>query len=73
MIPSGASPCVAEQSNFEVQIRSIETHAYASVLRAFSAQSDALTWVNLSCTWEMFFSDSTSLFWLHSCLIYIEI
>lgn len=55
MIPSEAIPYVAEQSNFEVQIRSIETHAYATVLRAFSAQSDALTWVNLSCTWEMFF------------------
>jgi len=32
----------------ETQIHNIEQEAYASVLRAFKAQSDAVTWVLLS-------------------------
>lgn len=31
--------------DMEAQIRSLEREAYAAVLRAFKAQSDAITWV----------------------------
>lgn len=33
------------QNDMEVQIHSMELEAYSSVLRAFKAQSDAITWV----------------------------
>lgn len=32
----------------EMQIHHIEQEAYSSVLRAFKAQSDAITWVSFS-------------------------
>lgn len=33
------------QNDMEVQIHRLEQEAYTSVLRAFKAQSDAITWV----------------------------
>lgn len=35
--------------DMEIQIHSLEQEAYAAVLRAFKAQSDAITWVSGSC------------------------
>jgi hypothetical protein len=43
-------------SDMETQIHNIEQEAYTSVLRAFKAQSDAITWVlslSISCTLDL--------------------
>lgn len=40
-----ALPYSRLQNDMEVQIHRIEQEAYSSVLRAFKAQSDAITWV----------------------------
>lgn len=39
-----ALPCASSQSDMEIQIHQLEQEAYSSVLRAFKAQSDLLTW-----------------------------
>jgi hypothetical protein len=36
-----------EPTDMEAQIRHLEQEAYCSVLRAFKAQSDAITWVGI--------------------------
>lgn len=41
----GSAPLSRMHGDMEIQIHRIEQEAYCSVLRAFSAQSDALTWV----------------------------
>ena len=35
------------QNDMEIQIHRLEQEAYSSVLRAFKAQSDAITWVSI--------------------------
>ena len=40
---------VQPQTDMETQIHQLEQEAYCSVLRAFKAQSDAITWVIHSC------------------------
>ncbi|MED6130879.1 Protein EMSY-LIKE 3, variant 2 [Stylosanthes scabra] len=40
----GSGPFPRVQNNMETQIHNIEREAYTSVLRAFKAQSDAITW-----------------------------
>jgi len=42
---SGALPYPRGQNDMESQIHWLEQEAYSSVLRAFKAQSDAITWV----------------------------
>ena len=37
---------VQPQTDMETQIHQLEQEAYCSVLRAFKAQSDAITWVH---------------------------
>lgn len=44
----GTGPFPRMQNDMEAQIHNIEQEAYASVLRAFKAQSDAITWVPVS-------------------------
>lgn len=44
----GSGPFSRVQTDMETQIHNIEQEAYTSVLRAFKAQSDAITWVVLS-------------------------
>ena len=48
----GAIPYANIPNDMEVQIHRLEQDAYSSVLRAFKAQSDAITWVvdNLDST-----------------------
>ena len=41
----GSAPLPRMHGDMETQIHLIEQEAYCSVLRAFKAQSDALTWV----------------------------
>lgn len=41
----GTAPFPPVHSDMEEQIHQIEQEAYSSVLRAFKAQSDAITWV----------------------------
>lgn len=41
----GVMPYSRMQNDMEIQIHQLEQAAYSSVLRAFKAQSDALTWV----------------------------
>lgn len=41
----GAIPYGRMQNDMETQIHRLEQEAYSSVLRAFKAQSDAITWV----------------------------
>lgn len=36
-----------DRVNMEVQIHILEQEAYCAVLRAFKAQSDAISWVSL--------------------------
>lgn len=45
----GTAPFPPIHSDMEAQIHQIEQEAYSSVLRAFKAQSDAITWV---CIWS---------------------
>lgn len=40
-------PRMYEDSDMEAQIHQLEQEAYSSVLRAFKAQDDAITWVLL--------------------------
>ena len=42
---SGALPYPRGQNDMESQIHWLEQEAYSSVLRAFKAQSNAITWV----------------------------
>lgn len=39
----------------EAQIHQLEQEAYSAVLRAFKAQSDALTWVYICSSLHVFF------------------
>lgn len=41
----GAVPYPRVQNDMEIQIHQIEQEAYSAILRAFKAQSDAITWV----------------------------
>ena len=41
----GSAPYPRLHSDMETQIHHLEQEAYSSVLRAFKAQSDAITWV----------------------------
>ena len=43
----GTAPFQRVPNNMEEEIHRIEQEAYSSVLRAFKAQSDAITWVSL--------------------------
>lgn len=42
---AGSAPYPRMHNDMETQIHLIEQEAYCSVLRAFKAQSDAITWV----------------------------
>lgn len=46
----GNGPLPRVQNDMETQIHLIEQEAYCSVLRAFKAQSDTITWVSLVIT-----------------------
>ncbi|XP_020103274.1 protein EMSY-LIKE 3-like isoform X2 [Ananas comosus] len=48
-----ASPYPRVQNDMEVQIHQLEQEAYSSVLRAFKAQSDAITWEKESLITEL--------------------
>lgn len=52
--------------NMEAQIHQLEQEAYSAVLRAFKAQSDALTWVCIFSSLQFFFILSLIIFML-SC------
>ena len=43
----GSAPLPRMHGNMETQIHHIEQEAYCSVLQAFKAQSDAITWVGV--------------------------
>ncbi|KHN31342.1 hypothetical protein glysoja_022996 [Glycine soja] len=43
----GSGPYPRMQNDMETQIHNIEQEAYTSVLKAFKAQSDAITWAPL--------------------------
>lgn len=43
----GSAPLPRMHGDMETQIHHIEQEAYCSVLRAFKAQSDAITWVGV--------------------------
>lgn len=47
-IAAGPYTRVQPQTDMETQIHQLEQEAYCSVLRAFKAQSDAITWVYTS-------------------------
>ncbi|XP_073003796.1 protein EMSY-LIKE 3-like isoform X1 [Typha latifolia] len=49
----GATPYPRVQNDMEVQIHQLEQEAYTSVLRAFKAQSDAITWEKESLITEL--------------------
>ncbi|KAG6478411.1 hypothetical protein ZIOFF_061853 [Zingiber officinale] len=49
----GAIPYARVQSDMEIQIHRLEQEAYTSVLRAFKAQSDAITWEKESLITEL--------------------
>ncbi|XP_020265398.1 protein EMSY-LIKE 3-like isoform X1 [Asparagus officinalis] len=49
----GAPPFPRAQSDMEIQIHRLEQEAYTSVLRAFKAQSDAITWEKESLITEL--------------------
>ncbi|RDY01412.1 Protein EMSY-LIKE 3, partial [Mucuna pruriens] len=49
----GSGPFPKMQNDMETQIHSIEQEAYTSVLRAFKAQSDAITWEKESLITEL--------------------
>ncbi|XP_061360200.1 protein EMSY-LIKE 3 isoform X1 [Gastrolobium bilobum] len=49
----GSGPFPRMQNDMETQIHNIEQEAYASVLRAFKAQSDAITWEKESLITEL--------------------
>lgn len=49
----GALPYPRVQSDMETQIHQLEQEAYTSVLRAFKAQSDAITWEKESLITEL--------------------
>ncbi|XP_020203575.1 protein EMSY-LIKE 3 isoform X2 [Cajanus cajan] len=49
----GSSPLPRMQNDMETQIHNIEQEAYTSVLRAFKAQSDAITWEKESLITEL--------------------
>lgn len=40
-------PRMYEETDMEAKIHQLEQEAYSSVLRAFKAQADAITWVTL--------------------------
>ena len=45
VVGAGLYTRVQPQADMETQIHQLEQEAYCSVLRAFKAQSDAITWV----------------------------
>ncbi|CAI0555693.1 unnamed protein product [Linum tenue] len=49
----GSAPLARMHADMEVQIHAIEQEAYTSVLRAFKAQSDAITWEKESLITEL--------------------
>ncbi|XP_042451445.1 protein EMSY-LIKE 3-like isoform X1 [Zingiber officinale] len=49
----GAIPYARVQNDMEIQIHRLEQEAYSSVLRAFKAQSDAITWEKESLITEL--------------------
>jgi hypothetical protein len=63
-----ASSYARAPTDMEAQIQQLEQEAYCSVLRAFKAQSDAITWVetlNYSLIiWCLMFLDAISQSWL---------
>ena len=52
----GSVPFPMMPSDMESQIHLIEQEAYGSILRAFKAQSDALTWVHCLSLFHVFIS-----------------
>lgn len=57
-------------SDMEGQIHLLEQEAYASVLRAFKAQSDALTWVY---SFRSFHDFSCAIYVDPTLMIYLQI
>ncbi|XP_057954216.1 protein EMSY-LIKE 3 isoform X3 [Malania oleifera] len=50
---AGSAPFLRVQNDMETQIHNIEQDAYSSVLRAFKAQSDAISWEKESLITEL--------------------
>ena len=54
----------------ETQIHLIEQEAYSSVLRAFKAQSDAITWVSIHFFCTHLFNEHC-IYWVRTPLCYM--
>ncbi|KAF5735743.1 protein EMSY-LIKE 3 isoform X3 [Tripterygium wilfordii] len=52
-LATGSVPLLRKHTDMETQIHDIEQDAYSSVLRAFKAQSDAITWEKESLITEL--------------------
>jgi hypothetical protein len=55
-IAAGPYTKLQPQTDMESQIHELEQEAYCSVLRAFKAQSDAITWVHVSAFMLLIYS-----------------